>query len=415
MTSADTDTPDEFKANEFKPDEPKLDAPDLAHPDPALDRSQAAVDSPGRALAAARRARKLEIIRVATELRLTPETIDALERDDFDHLPSPVFVSGYIRTYARLLGMDPQPLIARFHVLHPGAEAPPRSALENQELARSGSGWMVPFLLSAVVLIGAGGYLWWTGSQVDPYRSGSFGSGPDQDVADTEPADAVQADDEPYDESLTPATSAIGTGSATDGSTGESATSLLDRPAPDGDRIGTIGAADSTASPDDVAVDIGGNTGSDIDNASTLPSSNVALLPLPSSPDGLDVASEDASAFETDASLGASTSETVAADASEAAEVVVSFDGPCWVDVRDAAGEVQLFGEMADGDRHVLGGEPPYSLVIGNASAVTMTVGGAPFDVRAIAKGNVARFELDPADIDAAPAGVGAAASPSDN
>ena len=81
----------------------------------------------------------------------------------------------------------------------------------------------------------------------------------------------------------------------------------------------------------------------------------------------------------------------------------------------DVAGEVQLFGEMADGDRHVLGGEPPYSLVIGNASAVTMTVGGTPFDVRAIAKGNVARFELDPADIVAAPAGVGGSAGPSDD
>ncbi len=415
MTSADTDTPQELKPDEFKSAEPKMDDPDLVHPDPAPERSQAAVDSPGRALAAGRRARKLEILRVATELRLTPETVDALERDDFDHLPSPVFVSGYIRTYARLLGMDPQPLIARFHVLHPGAEAPPRSALENQELARSGSGWMVPLLLSAVVLIAAGGYLWWTGSQVDPYRSESFGSGPDQDVADTEPAGAVPADDEPYDGSLTPPTSAIGTGSAADGSTGESATSLLDRPAPDGDRIGTIGAADSTVTLDDAAADTGVNAGSDIDSAPTLPSPDVALLPLPSSPDGLDVASEDASAFETDASLGTSTSETMAADASEAAEVVVSFDGPCWVDVRDAAGEVQLFGEMADGDRHVLGGEPPYSLVIGNASAVAMTVGGAPFDVRAIAKGNVARFELDPADIASAPAGGGSSASPSDN
>ncbi len=171
------------------------------------------------------------------------------------------------------------------------------------------------------------------------------------------------------------------------------------------------------ASLDDAAADTGSNTGSNIDSAPTLPSPDVALLPQPSSPAGLDVADEDAPGPETDstASLGESTSETASEDAPEADEVVVSFDGPCWVDVRDAAGEVQLFGEMADGDRHVLGGEPPYSLVIGNASAVTMTVGGAPFDVRAIAKGNVARFELDPADIVAAPAGIGAAASPSDN
>ena len=77
-------------------------------------------------------------------------------------------------------------------------------------------------------------------------------------------------------------------------------------------------------------------------------------------------------------------------------DVKIQFSGPCWVDIRDAAGEVQLFGEMADGDSHVLGGEPPYSLVIGNASATEILIGGRPFDVRAVAKGNVARFELDP-------------------
>jgi hypothetical protein len=37
---------------------------------------------------------------------------------------------------------------------------------------------------------------------------------------------------------------------------------------------------------------------------------------------------------------------------------------------------------------------------VGNASATELTVGGRPFDLRAIAKGNVARFTLDPAEID---------------
>jgi len=91
-----------------------------------------------------------------------------------------------------------------------------------------------------------------------------------------------------------------------------------------------------------------------------------------------------------------------AIDGAVGAEVVVSFSGPCWVDIRDAEGEVLLFGEMADGDQHVLGGDPPYSLVLGNASATALTVGDKPFDVNAIAKGNVARFTLDPTELDPA-------------
>jgi cytoskeleton protein RodZ len=86
-------------------------------------------------------------------------------------------------------------------------------------------------------------------------------------------------------------------------------------------------------------------------------------------------------------------------NAAGGSEVVVAFTGPCWVDIRDATGDFKLFGEMGDGDRHELGGEPPYSLIIGNASAVQMEIGGAPFDVAAIARGNVARFTLDAATI----------------
>lgn len=396
MPISDTDTADE----------PTMDDADSVQPDAASDsraeRTPAAVDSPGRALAAARRARKLEITRVASELRLKPETVDAIERDDYEHLPSPVFVSGYIRTYARLLGLDPQPLIARFHVLHPGAEAPPRSALENQELARSGSGWLVPLLLFAVVLIGAGGYLWWTGSQVDPFRSASNGSDAAEDIASDEATDSAPPAGS-YASSPMPPTDATDLASTTDDGTLGTDDAPSDESLSDGlasESVGALGAADAVTRSDDAT--------SDLDGTVLLPSEDIQLLPSTGSLDGID---EDAPGPM--ASLGANGDEPIAepaTDATDAGEVVVSFSGPCWVDVRDATGEVQLFGEMADGDRRVLGGEPPYSLVIGNASAVTMTVGGAPFDVRAIAKGNVARFELDPAEIAAS---AGTDASPS--
>jgi cytoskeleton protein RodZ len=79
--------------------------------------------------------------------------------------------------------------------------------------------------------------------------------------------------------------------------------------------------------------------------------------------------------------------------------VVLEFRGPSWIDVRDSAKSFSLMGEMAKGDRRVLGGTPPYSLILGNASSVTVTVNGAPFDLTRVAKGNVARFKLNPADV----------------
>ncbi|MFP4076482.1 MAG: DUF4115 domain-containing protein, partial [Halochromatium sp.] len=114
-------------------------------------------------------------------------------------------------------------------------------------------------------------------------------------------------------------------------------------------------------------------------------------LPSPPSPE---VERPDPSATEPPADAEDAASATAAA-------VELNFSGPCWVDIRDATGEVLLFGEMSRGDRETLAGEPPYSLVIGNAAAVELSVGGAPYDLRSVARGNVARFELDPAEIGA--------------
>jgi cytoskeleton protein RodZ len=76
--------------------------------------------------------------------------------------------------------------------------------------------------------------------------------------------------------------------------------------------------------------------------------------------------------------------------------VVLEFRGPCWVDIRDAAKTFSLKGEMAKGDRRVLGGTPPYELKLGNAAAVSITVNGVPFDISRVARTNSPRFKLDP-------------------
>ena len=77
-------------------------------------------------------------------------------------------------------------------------------------------------------------------------------------------------------------------------------------------------------------------------------------------------------------------------------QIVLSFSGNSWVDVRDSERKFKLFGEIPKGSRKVLGGQPPYKLVIGNAEAVSITVNGKPFDLAPYAKGNVARFTLEP-------------------
>lgn len=71
-----------------------------------------AVVGPGRRLLLAREAAGLSREEVSTRLRLRLELIRALEEDDYAHLPPPAFVSGYLRSYARLLELPAEELVA---------------------------------------------------------------------------------------------------------------------------------------------------------------------------------------------------------------------------------------------------------------------------------------------------------------
>jgi len=65
----------------------------------------------GACLRQAREAAGLSIEQVATQLKMTVRAVANLESDDWSSLGAPVFVRGQLRSYARLLGLDIEPLI----------------------------------------------------------------------------------------------------------------------------------------------------------------------------------------------------------------------------------------------------------------------------------------------------------------
>jgi cytoskeleton protein RodZ len=69
---------------------------------------------PGVELARAREARGLTRAQVAEDLRLSQSQVEALERGDESRLAGGTYVRGYVRAYARLVGLDPDELVARF-------------------------------------------------------------------------------------------------------------------------------------------------------------------------------------------------------------------------------------------------------------------------------------------------------------
>ena len=54
----------------------------------------------GERLRQARESAGLELVEIADALKLSPAVTAALEADDYDGLPEPVFVRGYMKRYA---------------------------------------------------------------------------------------------------------------------------------------------------------------------------------------------------------------------------------------------------------------------------------------------------------------------------
>ena len=74
-------------------------------------RDVSAPESYGARLARQRQSAGLSVTDVAASLRLHPNQVRAIEQGDLARLPAPAYVRGFIRSYARVLNIDPTPLL----------------------------------------------------------------------------------------------------------------------------------------------------------------------------------------------------------------------------------------------------------------------------------------------------------------
>ena len=84
------------------------------------------MDEFGHILREARENKGLTLAEVQDKTRINARFLTALEQGDYDKLPTPVHVRGFLRNYARFLGLDPQPLVERYEgVLEQGTAVSP--------------------------------------------------------------------------------------------------------------------------------------------------------------------------------------------------------------------------------------------------------------------------------------------------
>jgi cytoskeleton protein RodZ len=331
---------------------------------------QLAVPGLGERLRNARLAQDMDVSKLASRIHLTVDVVKSLESDDFSDMPARVFVRGYVRNYARVVGLPPDSVLAQFDRQWPDEVVPvtvspsPRLAADPDPRKKWPGmvSWLLLLLMLGLFLV------WWQGYLdrfIDKWQqkgeSGAGSAAPTLQVTPPEPAPQLAP------ETSTPAVDAPVVGSGP--------LSLPPAPeSPAGDASG--GPAPGRAVDSDAtgpAVETAPETG-------TATSGQALAIPQPS-----DTATPEAAV-----------EATPAPEPAPPAGIVVSFSDDCWVDIRDRTRTFKLVGTMKRGSRHKLGGEPPYKVILGNAHAASIQVNGQPFDLGPYTDGNVARLTLRP-------------------
>jgi cytoskeleton protein RodZ len=75
-------------------------------------------------------------------------------------------------------------------------------------------------------------------------------------------------------------------------------------------------------------------------------------------------------------------------------KVTMSFTADCWIQITDASGEVLSTGIKSAGQTLNLSGEAPFKVILGAPEAVSITLASEPFDLSGYTSGKVARFTL---------------------
>jgi cytoskeleton protein RodZ len=74
--------------------------------------------------------------------------------------------------------------------------------------------------------------------------------------------------------------------------------------------------------------------------------------------------------------------------------IVFRTEGEAWLEVKDGSGRMLISALNPAGAERTVRGQPPFEIVVGNASSVRMTYDGKPVDLRPHTKVEVARLTL---------------------
>lgn len=292
-------------------------------------------EAAGAALLRERRRQGLSLGDISRQLKLSVRQVEALERDDYSGYKSPVFIHGFIRNYAKLLGLDPEPLIRATDLM---LSPPPVAAAAPREPERSGPvrtdqgrHWLWPAVVTLVVV----------GIALAAY----FSARRAPDAARSIPSAATRDKPEPSSKMVAEAKPGMDSKAKVE-SKPEIESAVRQTPKPE-------------AKPE----------------TKTEPKTKTraeAAVRTPVEPTG-----------------------AIAAEPSGRVTVRMIFEQESWVEIKDRTGNT-IFGQLNPaGSRRSVSGEPPLSVVVGHSAGVRLFLGDKSIDLAPHTRVDVARLTLE--------------------
>ncbi|MGA8662506.1 MAG: RodZ domain-containing protein [Candidatus Cybelea sp.] len=105
----------------------------------------------GERFRAAREARGASLSDVADQIRIRSVYLSAMEEENWDAIGAPVYIRGFLRTYARYLKLDPEEAVAEFNATLP--EPPPPKSVEPERSPASRSRGLLLIWISGTVAV----------------------------------------------------------------------------------------------------------------------------------------------------------------------------------------------------------------------------------------------------------------------
>jgi cytoskeleton protein RodZ len=297
----------------------------------------------GAALRAAREEKGWTANDVGSRLRLMSRQVEAIENEEFSKLGPPVFARGFVRNYAKLLGLDPDDLLEQMTRI----KTTTVQDTETVPFTPGGEFWKSPWLLGGIaavivlIAIPVALYLWLNSGEEEQAEAAV-----EQTVPPPPPPPAPVLDVQP------PPAGAPAAG-----------------PAP-------------------------------VQPAAPAP---VPQTPAPAAPPAVSVpppqssvpAPAPAPAVQPSAPVQPAPATQPPAPAKPSA-LRMQFDEAAWVQVRDNTGRVVQSGLNPTGSTVQVNGKAPFYLVVGNAAHVHLSYKGKPVDLAPFTDVNVARLTLNP-------------------